>query len=319
MIKIFEIGTTESPYLWKKEATKYGDFVVRDNLPQQVRLDHEYGCDVLWMDSKTHESETGEFVVKETTIALTDEKIRCYPDPKSMNVVIRKAKPLLGNSKMTSIGEVLVIVIIDMNFPMVRYRTNYDIMNTFHNTRNNAEQRYYGCMICVPEEDFGTDKEIIRIQAKDGKSFRFMNICDGKFNTSIIHNYKILKTIKSDWKKKRERGTLFHVSATGNRTSFLIGREKDLPEETLNEIVEKWNDPKNLDDLQVFYVPDNVNPEAPSKDLIETLRTILNTAPKTRAVTIYNHAISVDVLKQFRLLYVFGMETDGTVKVIRSN
>ena len=82
---------------------------------------------------------------------------------------------------------------------------------------------------------------------------------------------------------------------------------------------EKWTHSKNSERLEVFLLPDNVNPEAPAKAYLNKLQNIITGRPKIRAVTIYEDAVQPAALLELKFLYVFTMDHTGTVKTIKSN
>lgn len=333
MIKIFEIGLTgEKP--WEIETNKFGKFLQKKGLPQQIRIPNEASVENdftaeiedITKESPVYRLEDGTAVPMHVTTVrfATNDPVMYIPDPRSMNVSVQKCGNLAKH--LDGSGEVLVILLMGMQIPIVRYKTSFDIVNTFHNTKFGDDEKYFGCMIAVPSKEY--DDEIIRMQIKDGKNFRFLSISGKEKDgdeidvavTSIIHNDRILKSLDSEWKKKKERAVFFNVSnGKGVRTSLIVGKEKDLQDEVVNELLEKYCHVKNTEDIRVFKVPNNVNPEGPAKTLMKELENILDERPKTRALTIYNDAVQLKALNKMRLLYVFGMDNHGTVTTLKSN
>lgn len=314
MIKIFEVGLKDMTKPWDIDSLKYGNFIGKEGFQQQILV--YSGVHVKSIDTEMKEV-TDKLSVRVTTITF-DEHVRFYPSPHTLNVSVQKC----GNieDKREEFEEVLFLFIMNREYPMLRYKTDYDIVNTFHHTKEGAEETYYGCMMIIPSKDYFSDKDpILTLQMKDNNDFRYFSVVNGDIQSSIIRNPKVVEGLNSGWKKRKGKSLFFQVTPIGLRTTLLIGRDKDLPDYVIDEISEKWTHSKNSERLEVFLLPDNVNPEAPAKAYLNKLQNIITGRPKIRAVTIYEDAVQPAALLELKFLYVFTMDHTGTVKTIKSN
>lgn len=317
MIKIVEVGL--KPKDWKLTCDpKWGWSLHREGSTiGAVKVDT-----ALFTESEEVSIEKTTATIAGTDVTITehvidfgkDRPVRFHSDPRTLNLYIKE--------DVLNAGKDLIILLVSTSVGIIRYRTEADICNTFHMKKDDAEEKFVGCMILADTTDTTNEKELLRLQARIKDKFVFLQLLGTKVVTSVIKKMEVISSLKSDMKKMKNRFRMFKVTDKGLRTSLLILQKGKIEEEmvdtTLNELVEKFGYPENTDDLRIFWLPE-VLESGEMEEAVRCLGNIMTESPKTRALTFYDCQLPKQVLNTLHPLYVFRMSTDGSVECVKSN
>lgn len=317
MIKIVEVGL--QPKDWKFTCDpKWGWSLHREGSTiGTVKVDGNVAAEVegAVMEKTTRMIEGTDATITEHVFNFgKDRPVRFHSDPRTLNLYIKE--DVLDTEKD------LIILLISTNVGVIRYRSDADICNTFHMRKDDAEEKYIGCMILADASDTTEPKELLRLQARVKDKFIFLQLLGTTVVTSVIKKMEVISSLKTDMKKMKNRFRMFKVTDKGLRTSLLVlqkGKiEEDLVDSTLTELVEKFGYPENTDDLRIFWLPE-VLEAGELEETVRCLGDVMMASPKTRALTFYDCQLPKQVMSSLHPLYVFRMNTDGSVDCVRSN
>lgn len=311
MLRIIEVGLSDNP--WKKEKNTYGVFINKETFPQGIRLVDKSNFSEEESTTRVEEYPIGNGdVIRVTDFQFPNTLVNFYTESASLNMSARYAKEDRNS---------MVVVMISTKYQMVQYRTDMDICNTFHYTKEGASEMYYGCAMLTPE-DAPNSKEgaIMQLQFKCGEEYRFLMIggSENPVTTSVIRKPNILNALKITWKKNKEKGRFFMVNDRGIRTRILIV-PWDISEDAIGELIESSCYQYNDDEIRVIRLSKQSNSKEISKEDLELIKTEMQTKPKKRAYTSYGMNLPMEVLKELRPMYVFRMDSTGEVRTVKSN
>lgn len=233
------------------------------------------------------------------------------------NVLLRKKKDA---NEIDS----LVIIDISNDVTLLRYMSEYEIMNSYHSGKTDTPS--HGCFIKIPV-DLEPETEICRLQTCEGKKFyQYIITVDDikKFEINKPTSIASLKKIQSSMKKTKIP-TGFKVTPRTFPTKFLISCTRDDEDETTAlERIRKFVAEKYPETETEPFAIVLTNKEQSKEEILEDLKEIF-TDPEysngiaIKALTTYEYRLDYSIIKALKLNYIFNLDTTGNLKTLKSN
>ena len=323
MIKIIELNLEKKE--WSIEQNQYGIFLNRENLYQGFKiLPDDQNITSVSLTLKETETEVKGLKVRSIETAFANA------EGTPLNAYVKNNKLTLNSEIHLYAGETdknetdTYIVMVDTNLAMVRSTTKGgDICSTFHNTREENE-KYYGCVVHTKINGNDSDDDtVLRIQAREGDKYRFIQIASTGVSSSIIKKPETIENLEKEWLRNRKNGKFFQINDLGIRTSVLIC-PWDISNDALDELINDnlyWQKNEENEDAPIMVI--RLSKKSNKKYITDADADAINSAifgrPRRRAVTFYNCELPQKFVKDLKLLYMFRMDPEGRVRCTKSN
>lgn len=306
---------------WKVEGDNKALLLTRDSISTKLKLARPFviedGKDKL--NDMLNASTTG-ITDAENGLFFSSSKFLPFDtsiSKENYNILLRKKKD-------EEVLDSLLIVDIASDIKLLRYMSEYEILNSYHSGRTESES--YGCFIKIPV-DIEPEKEICRLQTNEGKKFYQYIITVDDIKKFEIKNPTSIMTLKKiDLSMKKGKSVHgFKVTPTVFPTKFLLSipNENESGEDALKRIrefvIEKYPE-TDSDPFAIILLQKSQTKESILEDLTDIFTDPeFSNGIAIKAVTTYNYRLDYSIIKALKINYIFNLDSTGNLKTVKSN
>ena len=320
------IGLKENTNPWEIKPNKRSAIIDRDSVFARIKLAKplydEYSLETL-TDMFTRDvirKETkDDFISSHTVGKFPTFKTEISKD--NYNILMKKIQD-------DSEGDSLVILDLFTKVHLLRYMSDYEIINTYHSVKEKNVKPTIGCFIKIPS-GLPDDAELCRLQVLEKEKFYQYIVTMSSVQRFEIENPTVIATLK----KIRENKVKYKI-----QTGFTVN-PSDFPSVVITASVkdEEYNSDEYVKNLikevgdcitshypsmeetafAIAVIPESFTDDEIVETIKETMKEITPTMVKT--ITSYNSRLTRKVIAKLKVNYVFALSKDGTLKTIKSN